>query len=448
MPRLNRSNLIDGRILVLVVVVGGLLLLHGADKLDAAKSVYLVCAAAAAAAALLSVPWWLSGTHSAVARPWVFFSGAALALLILSLAVSRAQGTPLTSWLRDAASYGLMAATPILALACARVASRRWLIAVLAVCGALASISFTVEWIGRRHLAHLPIDRIALPSEPLAAALLAVATAIALAGVRRRLWWAAIGGAVLGLFFVTGTRSTLLLLIVPVGMAVLAGRPWRPSVMVVLAEVVIAVAVFLAGESTLSVANGASPIASWPFVGGTPSASGAALTQRVTTVAVLLTDPGADPSFQERLLQTKLAWDTFKTSPLVGVAPGYAFHLEDSGTVALTLDTPLDYLAKFGVLGLGLLALFVVAYLRLTLQLWRRRQAAPVESLTLVGFTLVLLVIGVQYFPIEDKGASLALILVLALGLQGLLGARGGDPAGAQSVATGKGDTGTRGAEA
>jgi hypothetical protein len=52
-----------------------------------------------------------------------------------------------------------------------------------------------------------------------------------------------------------------------------------------------------------------------------------------------------------------------------------------------------------------------------------------VEAFTLVGFALVLLILGVQYFPIEDKGGSFALILVLALGLKGLLEARGGDSA-------------------
>jgi hypothetical protein len=430
MQERGRSILIDGRALVLVVVLGGLFVLQGSNDLDAVKIVYLLCAAAAVALALFSVPWWLAETRSTVARPWLVFAGAAVAMLILSLAVSSAHGTPFASWLRDAAAYALLAATPILALACARVASRRWLLSVLAVCGALASVSFAVEWIGRRDLAHLPLDRIALPSETLAAALLAVATGVALAVARRSLWWAAIGGAVLGLFFITGSRATLLLLVVPPGMALLGRRTWRSAAAVILTEVVIAIAIFFAGESVLSTANSGPSISLWPIAGSN------VLGQRASGVGTLLTNPAADPSFQERLRQTRLAWDTFTTSPLLGVGAGYEFRWTDTAdrkVVASTLDTPLVYLAKFGILGLMLLALFVVAYLKLTFDLWRRRQAAAMEFLALAGFALVLLVLGLQYFPIEDKGASFALILVLAIGLRGLPGARAADPAGAST---------------
>ena len=427
----GRSILFDGRALVLVVVVGGLFVLQGSSDLDAVKIVYLLCAAAAVALALFSVPWWMSESRAAVARPWLFFAGAAIALVILSAAASRAQGTPFASWLRDAASYALLAATPILALACARVASRRWLVAALALCASLASVSFAVEWIGRRQLASLPIDRIALPSEALAAALIALATGAALAATQRKLRWAAVGGAALGLFFVTGSRGTLLLLAVPLGMAILAGRGWRSAGLVVLTEVVVAAAILIAGGSAISGANGGPAVVVWPETGYGHGVPG---------VETLLTDPGSDPSFQERVLQTRVAWDTFATNPLLGVGPGYIFHWKSTANVPLawpTLDTPLVYVAKFGILGVMLLALLVVAYLRLTLELWRRRQAAQMEFLTMAGFALVLLMLGIQYFPLEDKGASFALILVLALGLRSLLGAGAADPAGPPSVATG-----------
>ncbi|MGD0122819.1 MAG: O-antigen ligase family protein [Candidatus Limnocylindrales bacterium] len=430
MPRPGRSALLDGRFQVLVVVLGGLFVLQSSNSLDPAKSAYFLLAIAAVAGAVVSAPSWLSNTRSAMARAWLIAAASVVVLLIVSLAVSRAHGTSITPWLRDASAYALFAAAPILALACASTASRRWLVALLAVCGALGSLSFAVEWIGRRNLASLPIGRIALPSETLAAALLALATAVALVGLSRRWWWAATGGAVLGLFFITGSRATLMLLVVPIGAAVFAGRPWRPAARVLLIEAAVAVAVFLAGESGIAVANGNISI-SLPFstasagqsAGPTGTPAPDRLGQRISSIGTLITDPRSDQSFQERLAQTKSAWEAFTSSPLLGVGPGYTFQWTNSANQvvgAFTLDTPLVYLAKFGLLGLIPMALFVGAYLQLALELWRRQQAR-LEYLALIGFAFVVAVVGVQDFPIEDKGASFAIILVLALGLHGLL---------------------------
>jgi O-antigen ligase len=420
MPEPSRSILTDGRALVIVVVVGGLFILQGSNNLDAAKIVYLLCAAAAVALALISLPWWLSQERSAIARPWLVFIGAAIVLLILSLAVSRAHGTPFALWLRDAASYALLAAAPILALACARVASRRWLVAVLTVCGSLASVSFAIEWIGRRQLASLPIDRIALPSEALAAALLALATATALTSTSRKWSWAAIAGVVLGLFFASGSRSTLLLLAIPIGVAPLAEIPRRLASRVLFTELVIAIAVFFVAAAGIPFVNANFPSSTTSAATSAPDKLG----ERVNQVGSLLTNPGNDLSLQARVEQTKVAWQAFSSSPLVGVGPGYEFHWSMAAVGAVdsfTLDTPMIYPAKFGLLGLVPLALFAAAYLRLTLELWRRRQRARMESLLAIGFGIVLAILGLQGSPIEDKGASFALILVLALGVRRLV---------------------------
>ena len=441
MPKLSRSTLLDGRVLVLVVVLGGLVILQGSNNLDASKIVYFLLATAAVVGAVVSAPMWLSRTSVSTASLWLVASASLVPLLIVSLAVSRAYGTPIISWLRETSAYALLAAAPILALACAGRASRRWLVTVIAVCGALASVSFAISWIGRRNLADLPIDRLTLPSEPLAAALLAVATSLALVGLSRRWWWAATAGAVLGLFFISGTRSTLLLLAVPIGIAVFAGRPWKRAALVLLTEIAMAGAVFFVGQSAIAIANGnmslfplsstATPSAqASPGLAGAPAPDPAGapapdrLGQRVSSVSTLITDPGSDQSFQERLEQTKSAWQAFARNPLFGVGPGYTFQWTNYAnrvSSTFTLDTPLIYLAKFGLLGLIPLVLFAAAYLRLALALWRRREEARIEYLSLVGFAIVLLVVGLQGFPTEDKGSSFALILLVALGLQGLV---------------------------
>ena len=417
------AAMIDGRALVLVVVFGGLFTLQSSNALDPAKVAYLLVAAAAVAVAMSMAPWWLSESRVEIARPWLISSAAFVGLLIVSLAVSRAHGTPATSWLRDAAPYALFASAPILALACARSVSRAWLISVFAVCGSLASLSFTVEWLGRRQLIDLPIDRIVLPAGTLASGLLALATALALAAAWRRSLWAAGGGAVLGLFFITGTRSTLILLIIPVGLALLAGRPWRPAARALLIEAAVAVAVFLVAESTIAFANGTLPILT-PGQASPSSSAPDPFAQRVQGLGTLLTDPGSDQSFQERVTQTKVALQAFSSSPIVGVGPGYAFEWTDIGKQKLssfTLDTPFLYLAKFGLLGLVPLGFFAAAYLRLILKLRRTQPRARVEFLAVAGFALVLVASGILNVPMEDKGASFALIFVVALGARLLI---------------------------
>jgi len=424
--RLRRSALTDGRTLVLVVVVGGLFTLQSSDNLDPQKIAYLLLVAAAVTVAMAGIPWWLSAERAAIGRPWVIAAGATVIMLIISLVVSRAYGTSLTSWLRDTAPVALLAAAPILALACARKVSARWLVAVLAVCGSLASLSFAVEWIGRRHLAVLPIDRIVLPTGGLASALLAVATALALSRVSGKWSWAVMAGIVLGLFFATGTRSTLLLLAVPIGTAIVAGRPRLFATRVVLTQVVVAIAVFFVAVSGIAIANGSATPEAPPgsLVSTTAAPPVDSLGQRLDAIGSLVTDPGSDQSLQERLAQTNAAWQALIGSPLVGVGTGYGFQWTNSSNqkvVAFTLDTPLVYLAEFGMLGLIPLALLVAAYLGLVRGLWRQRQRARTEYLALVSFAFVLAVGGVQGFPFEDKGLSFGLILVLALGVRGLV---------------------------
>ena len=429
MPTLSRSTFLDGRALTIVVVLGGLLTLQSSDSLSPIKVAYLLLAGASLVAAAVGVRWWLSGERASVSTLWLASAAAFFVLVVASAAVSRAHGTTPSNWLRDASAYALFGAAPVLGLALARSASRRWITAMIVLCGALAAMSFAVEWFGRRALIHLPIDRIALPSAGLAGALVALATALALCGVPRRWWWAALAGGILGLFFVTGTRATLLLLVVPFGLGLLAARPWRRGASIVLAEVAVAAVVFGIGALGLAWANG-QPLLDLGHVLGDQSTSPQAtpaphgdLGVRVSDVGTLISNPGSDRSFQERLTQTKLAWDTFLTSPLVGVGPGYGFEWTDTSDLKhdeFTMDTPLIYLAKFGLVGLIPLMVFVVASLRLAFALWRTRQSNRSEFLAIAGFGLVLGVLGILVSPMEDKGVAFGAILLVGLGCRAL----------------------------
>jgi hypothetical protein len=423
MPKLSRSTLLDGRTFVLIVVLGGLFTLQSSNNLDAPKVIYLIGAVAATAGAVWTAPKWLAAIGTDAARPWLIVSCTFGAVLIGSLAVSRLNGTPLTSWLRDAAAYAVFAIAPILALALARSASRKWTITLFAMCGSLAVVSFAVVWLSRRAILELPIDRLILPTGFMAACFLALASAMALSATGRRWLWAMAGGAVLGLFFVSGTRTTLLLVAVPIGAGLLAGRPRRTAAKTVGMIIGMGLAIGLSATIAIGLSNGTLSF-------GTPGPQGANatptqirnLSERVGGVGQLMTDPGSDHSFQERWTETQVAWQAFTSSPILGVGPGNGFHWTDSVHNAhdeFTLDTPLVYFAKFGLLGLVPLVLLFAAYVRLAATL-RKYPQARMEYLLMVGCAIVLVVVGALGSPIEDKGASFSLIFVLALGLRAL----------------------------
>ena len=441
---------IDGRVLVCVLVVGGLLTLQASAGLNAWKIGYLLLAVAALAGTVVSARWWLSTERVGIATPWLVSAAAFAAVLVCSFAVSRAHATPFASWLRDSAAYALFAAAPLFGLACARSASRRWMIVALVVFGALTAISFEVEWLARRNLLHLPIDRIVLPSGGLTSALFALATGFGLAALWKRWWWAVGAGVVLGLFFATGTRSALLLLAVPLGAGLLAGRPWRRTAAAVLTQVLVAAAVFLVADVAVIVAHPRVPIdygspqpTICPSSPVDSSGSGCmtvldptsnGLNSRLGDTAALFSDPGSDASLQERLTQTRVAWEAFLTSPLVGVGPGHSFHWTRSSKLevdAYTLDTPLVYLAKFGVIGLVPLLLFAAAYLGLIFGLWRRRSEARTEFLAICGYGIVLVSGSLLGSPIEDKGISFGLALLVGLGCRALIS---GQPVSADAI--------------
>ena len=76
---------IDGRVLVCVLVVGGLLTLQASAGLNAWKIGYLLLAVAALAGTVVSARWWLSTERVGIATPWLVSAAAFAALLAVKL---------------------------------------------------------------------------------------------------------------------------------------------------------------------------------------------------------------------------------------------------------------------------------------------------------------------------------------------------------------------------
>lgn len=420
--RLSITGL-DARALGIVTfVAGGLLVFQSSDALDASKIIYMLLTIVVVAAAIARL---IGERTEILAEPmlvaWLTVSMAFGSLLVISFPVAASTGTPGTMWLRDAAPYAMFAFAPILAVD-GRSLPRRFFVALLITGGLLAAVSFAVQWLGLRGILELPIERLILPTGIVAETLIAYAAARA-ALERSSARWIILGGTVLGLFFVTATRSTLLLAAIPIVVAVLApnARRWAPRV--VGGTLGVAVSVLLLFSITVfyipqlidqvSTAVGSGPIA--------PSASAETsrpnpIGDRIESIGSAIKDPSSDASFAERLAQTRAAWDVFASRPIVGSGPGHLIEWISASRGAqagFTLDSPLLYVAKFGLL--GIVALIWLAAVFLSTVRRYRHDGPPIAFLTLAGFGTVFALAALLNSPFEDKGLSFATLLVLGV---------------------------------
>jgi len=412
---------LDGRARVGFVLFGGMVALQSSPALDATKIAYLlgtVLCVLAAAAAL-----WTARRTSGLpaATPWLAASAALGVLIAISFLVAQAEGTSTIDWLRDVAAYGLFAAVPVLALDGSISASRKLLVGMLVLAGFLGGVSWAIEWLGRRHILDLPVGRLVFPSGQLPGLLYMFAMASALTTSDRRVRWVLVAGGVLGLFLLTGTRSSLLLLIGPLAMAALVGRARiGASLRLVAAHGVVAIALVVGFQVALTLP---ALVTVWLAAVGPGSPSPAptlgpiVVGERIGSLPTLVGSSASDPSVQERLAQYEAAWVLFLSRPIVGAGPGHPIDWVDvSGydRSGFTADTPLVMPAKFGILGVLVFLGLAGAFLWTARTALRRARQSAV-TLTIVGYGALVVVSLPLGFPVEDKGMSLSLLLLLAL---------------------------------
>ena len=413
----------NGRTRLILFVFGGLLTLQSSDALSVPKLLYLVICCLVVGSAAWAVRD-LRFDRSSPEWPWLVSSALFVVLLAVSAPVALLDGTSPVSWLRDASTFGLFAAAPIVAFDARRASSSRDLNSLLTVAGLLASASFAVEWFARRSILVLPFDRIVLPTGQVASALFVVSVAWALRG--RRFGWAgaAFAGLLLGVFLSTGTRTTLILVAAPLAMAAALGRPsWRRSLAAGGLVAVATFATFMAITISIEAATavpGASAAVSGPVSGAAaPTPPPQVIENRILSVGDLLRDPGSQGSFRERLSQTRVAADAFLARPLFGIGPGAEIAWVDDGGRAQQsyyLDTPLMFEAKFGLVGLAVLLAWAGCAL-VSLRRLVRRRGWTTGTLALLGYGALFAASSALGPPMDDKGASFALAFVLALAI-------------------------------
>jgi hypothetical protein len=409
------------------ILFGGLVALQSSQDLDVVKIAYMAAAALAVTGSVWTVYQGRADPLIEFARPWLIASLVAAGIIGSSLPVALLHGTAFSTWIRDAAAYALVVAAPWVAIDLAWSVTRRTTVALIVLVGGLATLSYAIVWVQRRAMADVPIDRLVLPSFMLATAFFAFAVAQSVSDERRRYRWAALASVAIALLLLAGTRTTLAILIVPV--AVLAAawltdsdRSLRRRTLPALLPLVTAVVIVTSSQMNLAIDLGG---LMGPLTGDGPGSSTGdpratpdshTLGGRFDTFGSVLA--GRDSSLQDRIAQTRAAWDLFLTSPLIGGGLGIVVPwTRTSGRLEtqFTADTPLLVLAKFGVLGLVLVAVLGGAWLITIRRLKKGGGITQVSRLALVGFGVAVAILTPFGWQLEDKGTGLAVILLLAL---------------------------------
>ena len=388
--------LIDNRLRVPVVVIGGLVVLSTSADLGVSKIAYLVAVALAAFAATIRLQSLNQPANVQIIASSVIFGFVVAASSLLAIY----QQTPLTDWLRDAAAYLLLGATPLFALDSQPDLDKRALTGLLILSGLLAGASFSIVFFATRHVEALPIAQLLAPSPELALALFCYACARAILSTRRRLAWAAIATVVLTMLILNGSRTYLALLVTPIAVVFLDRRDFLQKVKSGIGYSALGSALLLVGVS---------------FGAYALSLDTSALAARFASSAGIFTN-SIDYSLVDRQDAWRVALNEFLSDPLFGVGPGHPFvwHQTTGTIVRYNIDTPMTFPAKFGLIGIAALALLFAQIIRLAWRAAEDREGVLLRA-ALISFLATTAMVGVLGDPLEDKGFSLGLVLLLSL---------------------------------
>lgn len=377
-------------------VVGGMLVLQGSDDLGYIKLIYLC-------GVLFSIVCsWLNGQIDLIyrgspLRPLLLAALVASLYVTCSAVWALGAGATPQSWLRDAAPYLSVAAVAPIAIDGGRSpVMRRLAVPLFILIGVLSGLSFAIEWLDRRALADLALDRLLLPTAIPAAGLFFFAVSAALYSQRVRARWIALIGFLTFTMAITGTRSALVWLVPPVFVAFLSRGRSRATPRLVLSACLGVVFVWLA----------------FGVVGS--QLDEVRFASRVRSVGAFFTDPNSDYSYLERRAQLSAAWESFTHSPLVGTGPGNNIEWSTPWRAAssFNVDTGISLLSKLGIIGGVIFAWLMVEFMRSCLS----ASGSDTVLKSFVWMSFVYLLIVTPFFnPFEDKGSAYLLVLMASV---------------------------------
>jgi len=390
----------------LLFFVGGATFVFASGAgLNAPKLAFLAGVAVSVIVALTRLPQILATEWGARFKP-ALWGAMLIAAWVVTVSLPKAvivDQTPLTPWARDASTYLLISAGIIIALDAASTISRRHVIWLTSGFGLVAAYGFASFWLDRRQT--VGGEEVAAVQATVLASMVAIVVPFALALVLslcgRRIRWlglllaVALACAVL----ITGTRTGLVFLLVFLGLMGVPEKARIPFRRIFLGVVPLG----LVAAYVL------------PVIAAQVMRPGLLEKRIGLAVEALQGGFSNDASGAIRLMAYLYTSDIFSDNLFFGQGVGRTFPNPNPGGVRenFTLDTPLVYPAKFGILGCIVLLGAMVLIFRALVKAPGR---TPLPERTAVWGTIAVL-IGLMPFgaPTEDKGFMVAVALLVAL---------------------------------
>lgn len=382
-------------------ILGAMLVFQSGEGLTVSKLGYLVGVVLSVVLALPRLGTVLSTTWGARFAPAVRGAGllAAWVALVTSIHSMAVRGIQMEVWSRDALTYLLISVAVVLGVDAASSVPKRQARVITAAVGAVAAIGFAMAWLERRLASGVPANQDLLASMVAVSVPLALALTLGLAGRGFRMRWLLCAVGLVSAVLVTGTRSGVVLAVAVVGLIGARSKSRVPAAK---------------AAGGLLLAMGAVAVA-LPVLWSLFTPQGFREGRWNSAVRVLTEGFQQDQSGVIRARAYGYAVRIFEEQPLLGQGLGVLFPNPNPGGAAanFSLDTPLVFLAKFGVFGTAVLAvalwLIVSSFVRRHGSPWLPEMTAARGSVTV---WVVLLPFGATT---EDKGFAVSVALLALL---------------------------------
>ncbi|MDM5340534.1 O-antigen ligase family protein [Fictibacillus enclensis] len=389
---------------LLTLVFGSLFVFQSSDGIGIIKVAFLAVIVVITICSIIVCKNYLNQKVYKNITP-ILISGLLLLIyLFINILLSVLRGNNIIGVIRDCAPYITLAVSPIIAFDFGLHIKKKNIFFIFILTGIYATISCVYRWVQIRTLPDA--GTLGLASYMLAYAFFTFCFINALKGSKHIFLWILISSLSLGGLALTGTRTTFIVLTLGTVILILLGKNikmsskiWRGIKVLFVFVISCTICVFL----LMKLVN----IDNEVFL------------ERIKMINVIFNENQlkADNSIMMRTSQTDAAIQAIKKSPVVGVGSGYVFQsLNYDGSIQnrTSLDTPLSIPAKFGIIGTILLMYF---FFRIFLYVLRENKDKKYTLVTyyIMGFLIINLINSLIIPTVEDKGLSIALIILLAL---------------------------------
>jgi hypothetical protein len=388
----------SGRLLMLCF---GAMLMFGPTLFGGTiRSLFLLLLIIGSVFALASIARKSRGRLNCIRRfypPLLVFTG----VPIVTMYIMAYYSTDVTSWIRDATTFILIPIGIVYGIDAGLSLKTRTLQGIFAVLGILAAFVYLTSWLVRRQQlppgAELPLLSSSMISIPVICMSL---TLYFTSGARSRYVWGLVAVIQMLMLVSAGGRSSVLYctaIILFISASALFAR-WGVVKLLILLGVAAGIAV---GFFTIYV----------PFV------RSSFLSNRLDWFSdVSLDAVERDGSGEARLRAYRIMWESFLEKPLLGNGFGYSYPPVSAAAIdVFTLDTPLVYLAKFGVIGTFAILFAVVGLVRACVRLAPQR-ADRLQVLMMWGSAIAAWAATLPSgAPTEQKGFGIGLAVLIAV---------------------------------